>query len=87
MVLYQALEGDGVLAESETWGQLQDYFVKQNESTHMYCPNITGIRLHIADEEIDLPQPLIRDFINELCCVTNFITWVDEDTVRDWREV
>ncbi len=83
MIIYQALEGDNVLTEAETWGKLRANFVRQNESTQMYCPNITGIRLHIADTEVDLPQPLVRDFINELCCETNFITWVDEDARRD----
>jgi hypothetical protein len=87
MVIYEALEGDAVLADAETWGQLREHFVKQNESTHMYCPNITGIRLQLVDTIVDLPAPVVRDFINELCCATNFITWVDEDAAKDWREV
>jgi hypothetical protein len=86
MILYEALEKDSVLADAETWGQLRAYFVNQNECTQDYCPNITGIRLHIGDEQTDLPQPLVRDFINELCCETKFITWVDEDTKRFDRE-
>lgn len=84
--IYEAHDRHAVLYDAYTWDGLKQAIIRDNESTHMYCPNITGIRLLIDDIEIQFPYSDVVAFINDLEASTNFIEHVEEDVKRFDRE-